>query len=290
MRRRRRAALLPPDRGLQARMVLAMLVPPVVTVGGIAAVVALLPARYTFGLAVVVVVGLVQCLTDERPPARPAVAADELPALHGMVERLCVMADLPMPEIVIEHEDHPNSWIEAPARDRPARLHLTVALVELLPADELEAVVAHELSHIAHHDARVISLVGGGGDVLLRGMGGGAFNIWCGAAVAWLIGSASRLGTLSLARHRELVADSGAAALTGRPAALACALRRISGELQLVPDRDLRAVARRDVLHLVPVEAEAKRSWPLRTHPPLEQRIARLERLEQALHTSRAAR
>jgi heat shock protein HtpX len=288
--RRRRAALLPPDRGLQARMVVAVLLPPVISLGGIAAVVALLPARVTFGLAVVLIIGIFRCVTEDRPAPPTPVSADEWPALHAAVERLCVMADLPKPEIFVEDEEQPNSWIEAPARHRPARLHLTVGLIRLLPPDELEAVVAHELSHVAHQDARVIALAGGGGDLLLRGTGGGGFGLWCGTIAAWIIGSVSRLGTLSLARHRELVADSGAAALTGHPAALACALRRIAGQLQLVPDRDLRAVARRDVLHLVPVEAEGERAWPLRTHPPLERRIARLERLEQALHTARTAR
>ena len=105
------------------------------------------------------------------------------------------------------------------------------------------------------------------------------------SAIGWV----SRLGALSLARHRELVADTGAAALTGRPATLARALRRISGELECLPATDLRQAAARDLFHLVPVEAEDVRTPLLRTHPPLARRIERLERLERALHAARAA-
>jgi heat shock protein HtpX len=290
MRRRRRAALLPPDRGLQARMVLALLLPPLVTFGGVAATIVFLPDWISFGIVVVVLAGIGTSVfasdESERLP-RPAVSAHQRPELHAIVDRLCVMADLRKPEVVIEYEQHANSWIEAPSRRAPARLHLTAELVRLLPPDELEAVIAHELCHVAHHDARVVAVAGSAGDVLLKGAASVPLFQWGGAAVAAVLGWISRLGTLALARHRELVADAGSAALTGRPAALACALRRVSGELRLVPGVDLRATARRDVLHLVPVGLERFRHGWLRTHPSLDERIARLERLEQALHTTR---
>ena len=108
------------------------------------------------------------------------------------------------------------------------------------------------------------------------------FFLWPGVLAGAAIGRASSLATLSFARHRELVADAGSAALTGPPAALARALRRIAGELACGPSVDLRDAAARDGLHLLPVSGEAPRP-PWSTHPPLE----RLERLERALHAAR---
>ena len=105
------------------------------------------------------------------------------------------------------------------------------------------------------------------------------------AELGWL----SRVGTQALSRHRELAADAGSAALTGHPAALASALRKVAGDLQRMPRRDLREAAARDAFHLMPVGQEP-REWHERltaTHPSLAERIERLERLEQRLHGAR---
>jgi len=289
--RRRRSELLPPDRGLQARMLVAMVVTPVVAFAAFGAALVLIPnARIT--LLVVAGMGVAQARrVSERHARREVVREDAHPEVHAIVERLCVLADLPKPDIVVEAEWLPNSWVVAPPHARP-RLHLTYGLVVLLPRDELEAVIAHELSHLAHHDARLMTIVGGLGNVLADGAreARGHWYLWAGRCVAGLIGWVSRLGAMSFARHRELVADTGAAALTGRPMALASALRRISGDLARVPAMDLRHAARRDMLHLVAVEADAGRSPLMRTHPPLARRIERLERMEQRLHAARPAR
>jgi heat shock protein HtpX len=241
-------------------------------------------------MLVVTGVGIVKCRRRGVRPRPRAIGPDEYPGVHAIVERLCLLADLPEPEIVVVREDQPNSWVEAPPRERP-RLHLTSGLLLLLRTDELEAVIAHELSHLAHHDARLMTVVGGLGDALSEGARrtSGTWFLWAGQAAAAAIGWVSRLGALSLARHRELVADAGAASLTGHPATLARALRRISGELERLPSLDLRQAAARDLFHLVPVETETHRAPLLRTHPPLARRIERLERLEQALHAARRA-
>jgi heat shock protein HtpX len=289
--RRRRSDLLPPDRGLQARMLVAMLATPAAAVGGLVAFFALAPQRFVLPLLLVTCIGIAKCCSrDGARPRRRAISSDDYPGVHAIVERLCLVADLPEPEIVVVREDQPNSWVEAPARERP-RLHLTTGLLLILRTDELEAVIAHELSHLAHHDARLMTMVGGLGDALREGARGasGAWFLWAGQAAAAAIGWVSRLGALSLARHRELVADAGAASLTGHPEALARALRRISGELARLPSVDLRQAAARDLFHLVPVEAESSRTPILRTHPPLDRRIERLERLERALHAARPA-
>jgi heat shock protein HtpX len=240
-------------------------------------------------LLLVTCIGVAKCYSrDGAGPRRRAIRPDEYPGVHAIVERLCLLADLPEPEIVVVPEEQPNSWVEAPARERP-RLHLTTGLLLLLRTDELEAVIAHELSHLAHHDARLMTIVGGLGDALREGARGtsGTWFLWAGQAAAAAIGWVSRLGALSVARHRELVADAGAASLTGHPEALARALRRISGELASLPSLDLREASTRDLFHLVPIDAEFARTPMLRTHPPLDRRIERLERLERALHAAR---
>jgi heat shock protein HtpX len=126
----------------------------------------------------------------------------------------------------------------------------------------------------------------------MRMLRGGWWFTLIGGVVAAGVGRVSLLGTQVLSRDRELAADAGSAALTGRPAALASALRRISGQLRLIPQEDLRLVACRDVFHLLAVEKEGE-GWPGRlgaTHPPLERRIERLERMERALQSARLAR
>jgi heat shock protein HtpX len=156
-------------------------------------------------------------------------------------------------------------------------------------------VLAHELSHIAHRDATVMTVVGLPGAVLAEGgaRGGGWWGWWpvqIGRLAAFAIGRVAGVGTKALSRHRELVADAGAATLTGRPSALASALLKVSGELARIPAADLRAVAGRDAFHLLPTRSE-RGGGPLgrleATHPTLDQRLAALERLEARMQHAR---
>jgi heat shock protein HtpX len=286
MRRRRRPELFAPDRGLQARMVLAAVGTPLIVLTCVAAIVVLAPLKVIAGVALAAAIGIGGAVRERRSrPAPEPVGPEQEPQLHAIVDRLCVVADLPKPEIVVEPEQQANSWLVGLSRGR-ARLHVTRGLLDLLTPSELEAVVGHELAHLVNRDAAVMTAVGGPGAVLLGGgrrlMGGGWFLMF-GGFVAMGIGWLSRLGTQALSRHRELAADAGSAALTGRPAALASALRRISGELRLVPEEDLRVAAYRDVFHLLPVGEHG-------THPPLAKRIERLERLERRMQSARLAR
>src|SRR3954452_7827012 len=302
-RRRRRRELFPPRRGLQARMAATAILTPLIVLALLVAVVDVAPPKLLGGMAVATIAGIVAAVkarnrVENARPLRPG----ERPELHAAVERLCVLADLPRAEIVVDDEKQPNSWIVDPPGRAP-RLHLTKRLLEMLPPPEVEAVVAHELSHVANRDATVMTVVGGPGSVLLEG---GTLVIrmgswmWLAGAVSGGIGLVSRAGTSALSRYRELAADAGAAALTGRPSALASALLKVSGDLARIPARDLRAVAGRDAFHLMPVEAPGKgwaahigRAWPFRhlgaTHPSLERRLAELERLEQRMHAARPA-
>ena len=278
-------------------MILAAVTTPLIVLACAAAIVALAPLKIVGAFAIAAAIGIGGAITERRnrPPVRP-VSPAQAPELHAIVDRLCVLADVPKPEIVIEPEAQPNSWLVGLSRQR-ARLHVTRGLLDLLTPTELEAVVGHELAHLVNRDAVVMTAVGGPGAVLLDGgkrmlRGGGFWFVGMGGVVATGVGRVSLLGTQVLSRDRELAADAGSAALTGRPAALASALRRISGQLRLIPDEDLRVAAYRDVFHLLAVEEEGK-GWAGRlgaTHPPLERRIERLERMERGLQSARLAR
>ncbi len=167
--RRRRRDPFPPDRGLQLRMVLTAVGTPLLVLACLAALVAVAPGKILVGVGIAAVVGAVASFHEraERPPARIAGPETE-PRLHGIVDRLCVLADLPRPEIVVEEEREPNSWLVGLRRGR-SRLYVTRGLLDLIEPAELEAVVAHELAHLAHRDAAVMTAVGGPGAVLLGG-------------------------------------------------------------------------------------------------------------------------
>jgi heat shock protein HtpX len=274
------------DRLLVARMLLAAVLTPLIVAAGVVALVLLAPFKLVGGFALASIMGAGLAVRERRArvPAvelTPAAA----PELHALVERLCVVADLPKPRLVLERERQPNSWVVSLGRSR-AQLHVTEGLLERLEPAELEGVIAHELAHIAQRDAAVMTVVGGPAAVLLAGGGqlsriGGFWLLQMGGVAAFALGWLGRLGTLSLSRHRELAADAGAAALTGNPAALASALTKVSAGLVAVPREDLRAASARDSFHLLPAGDEQHRV--LSTHPSLRERIARLERLEARL-------
>lgn len=211
--------------------------------------------------------------------------ASEAPELHAIVERLCVVADLAKPALVLDRQAMPNSWIEGTRRGG-FRLHLTAGLLDLLEPHELEAVVAHELAHVANRDAAVMTVVGGPGEALLSGGARVASQGWwplmLGGAVAASIGWVGTLGGRALSRYREFAADAAAVRMTGNPAALASALMKVSDGLVTIPEEDLRKAAAVDAFHLLPARDASQCLLPA-THPPLRARIERLERLERAL-------
>jgi heat shock protein HtpX len=286
-RARRRQELFPADRGLVARMVVVSVLTPLVVVAALVACVLLLPWKLLAGMGIALALAggaMWRELTEDTPER--LLAPGEEPELHAAVDRLCLIADLARPEIAVHEERRPNSWIvDAPGR--PARLHVTRGLLNLLAPDELEAVLAHELCHVVHRDATVMTVVGLPVEALMRAPERANWGWWplgAGALLSAIIAFVARFGSTALSRYRELTADAGAARLTGRPAALASALRKIAGDRTPVPDEDLRAVARRAALHVVAVEEpDGLRRLHGRTHPRLEKRIAALERLEHRL-------
>jgi heat shock protein HtpX len=270
-------------------MVLAAVVTPLVVLAGLAAIVLLMPTKVVVIVGIAIVVGVVMAVRDREETRAARSGTYGHPELEAVVTRLCLAADLPKPEVVVSSERQPNSWIVWTGGGH-YRLHVTQGLLATLEPSELEAVVAHELAHVAHRDAAVMTVVGGPGAVLLHGgfriARGGFWFGMIGALVAAALGWLGSLGGRILSRYREFAADAGAVALTGNPAALASALTKVSDGLVAIPARDLRAVAARDAFHLLPVVPRGEYRLPA-THPPLKARIDRLHRLEAALQSAR---
>jgi heat shock protein HtpX len=288
------------DLGLQLRMLLTMALLGLLYV---VFVVVLLTAGVGTAFMLVIVAGLAlaQLFLSDKLALR-AIGARELspheaPGLHGMIERLCVQADLPKPRIAIAETAVPNAFAMGRS-PRRAVVCATTGLLELLEPHELEAVMAHELAHVKHRDVLIMTvasffasvaamivqfglLFGGGIGGRDRDGGQPAFVVVL--AVSIVVYAVSFVLMLALSRYREFVADRGAALVTGRPSALASALMKLSEGMQRVPQRDLRAAGDLNAFFIVPAAAKGALRSLLSTHPPMEQRIAALARLETAL-------
>ena len=226
----------------------------------------------------------------------------EAPGLHALVERLCVQADLPKPRIAIADTNVPNAFAMGRSR-KAATVCATTGLLHLLEPAELEGVIAHELAHVRNRDVLIMTVasffasiaamvvqfapfLGGSRD---REGGQPAFIVVM--LVSVVVYLFSYVLMLALSRHREFVADRGAAVMTGRPSALAAALMKISGAMSRVPDRDLRVAADMNAFFIVPARVKGSLRSIMSTHPPMEKRIAALQRIEASLQggSARAA-
>jgi heat shock protein HtpX len=230
------------------------------------------------------------------------VSPQQAPELHAMIERLCVQADLPKPRIVVIDTAMPNAFAMGRSK-KAATVAATTGIMNLLTPAELEGVMAHELSHVANRDVMVMTLASFGAAVasmilqfgFLFGGGRSSNNNDNGPswAVVLLVSLAvyavSFLLMQALSRYREFAADRGAAVLTGRPSALASALLKISGQMQRIPSKDLRSAQEMNAFFIIPAAAKNSMASLFSTHPPVEQRIARLQRLEQQLQSGGAA-
>jgi heat shock protein HtpX len=220
------------------------------------------------------------------------VSVEEAPELHATIERLCVQADLPKPRVAIADSPMANAFALGRSR-RSATVCVTTGLLSLLGPGELEAVLAHELTHVLDRDVLVMTVASFFASVaaiamrfgfLLGGGRGrdqqGIFTLVVGVSAA--VYALSFLLLRALSRYREFAADRGAAILTGRPSALASALLKINGALERTPQRDLRAATQLNAFFIVGAERGRLRGL-LATHPPLERRLAALDRLERQL-------
>jgi heat shock protein HtpX len=217
----------------------------------------------------------------------------EAPELHEMINRLCSMADLPKPRIAIVKTNVPNAFATG-RNQRNAVVAVTTGLMQQLNSSELEAVLAHELTHVKNRDAMVLTIASfistlayylmlfGGGSRRDRDSGN-AILIFLASIVVY---AASYLLIMSLSRYREFAADRGASIITGQPSQLASALRKISGGISRIPNEDLRKVEGANAFFIIPAVSKSSIFNLFSTHPSLEARLAALERIEKELEIS----
>ncbi len=292
------------DKGLTARMTLVMFLLGalfVVLVVGLAAAV---------GGGLGIVVGLLgigvavfQWSRSDKIAMRAMgareVSPEQAPELHGMIDRLCALADMPKPRVGISDTHVPNAFATGRSPDRSV-VCVTTGILQVLTAEELEGVLAHELSHVAHRDVLVMTVASSAGiaaGMLTQGarfggmglMGGRRDNnnglpVWLVVLVVSLLVYAVSFVLLRLlSRYREMSADRAGAYLTMNPGALASALQKITGEMNTIPERDLRQVSAASALCIAPAIRGVSLKTLTSTHPSLEQRLEQLARIQAEL-------
>jgi heat shock protein HtpX len=303
-----------PDRGLTTRMLLTGLFL-VILYGVVIGI--LIAVGLSFVFVLPIAIGLLFCqywFSDKiamySMHARE-VTPEEAPELHGVVDRLCALADMKKPRVAIAQTDIPNAFATGRS-PKAAVVCVTTGLMRRLDEPEVEAVLSHELSHVAHRDVAVMTIASGLGMIaglltrimfyseLFGGGGGGNNNSQSNAAliemavmlVSIIVYFISFLLTMALSRYRELAADRSGAILIGRPSLLASALVKITGEMGRIPTKDLRAAEPFNAFFFTPAVASGNTQGSgggfsfgnlFRTHPTLEVRLAQLEKLEQQL-------
>ena len=238
------------------------------------------------------------------------VTPEQAPELHGVVDRLCALADMPKPRVAIAQTDVPNAFATGRS-PKSSVVCVTTGLLRRLDEPEVEAVLSHEISHVAHRDVAVMTIASGLGMIAglltrvmfyseIFGGGRGGNNQQSQAAliemavllISVVVYFISFLLTMALSRYRELAADRSGALLIGRPSLLASALVKITGEMGRIPTKDLRAAEPFNAFFFAPAVASGGTQGGgggfsfgqlFRTHPTLERRLAQLESLEHQL-------
>jgi len=296
MKRMARPTSLGKDTGLQVRMTLTMFLLGAVYV---VLVVALLSAGAS-GVLVGVIAGgllLLQFFTSDKLALHAMgareVTPQEAPEFHAMIERLCVQADLPKPKVAVADTKMPNAFALGRS-PKSATVCATTGIMDLLSPAELEGVMAHELTHVQNRDVLVMTIAsffatvasyivqfgfffGGGGD----DDDNASFFVLI--LVSLAVYAVSFVLLQALSRYREFSADRGASIITGRPSALASALMKISGGMDRIPERDMRASAELSAFYIFPPKVKSSLAGLFSTHPPMEKRIEALARLETQL-------
>jgi heat shock protein HtpX len=229
------------------------------------------------------------------------VTPEQAPQLHGMVDRLCATANMPKPKVAVSAMDMPNAFATGRSQ-KHAVLCVTNGMLRRLEPQELEAVLAHELSHVAHRDVAVITIASFIG--VLAGLvarfafyselfGGGRRNnndqnVFVVLALVMLVSvvvyAISFLLIRALSRYRELAADRAAAILTGRPSDLASALTKVTGQIGQIPTQDLRTAQAFNAFFFAPAKGRgASLANLLSTHPTLERRLEQLSKISAQL-------
>jgi heat shock protein HtpX len=286
------------DPGLQARMVFTLFLLGLVY----AVLVGVLFAAGAGAVTIAVIAGAlfaVQFFTSDKlalaSMGAHQVTPAQAPELHAIIDRLCVTADLPKPRVAIADTPMPNAFAVGRS-PKTASVCVTTGLLQTLNTPELEAVLGHELTHVQNRDVMVMTLAGFFASVasFIVQIGfwfGGAFDdgdnnnpsFFVVILVSAAVYAVSFLLLRALSRYREFAADRGSAMITGRPSALISALMKISGTMQHIPQRDLRASSSLAAFYIFPPSVKSAVGTAFSTHPPLEKRIAALQRLEAQL-------
>jgi heat shock protein HtpX len=304
-----------PDRGLTARMTLTMFLLGLVFVGFVAALVGILSAVHASGAAIVffpvllgVGLGFGSFYWSDKIALRTAAAVEvtpqQAPELHGVIDRICALADMPKPRVAISPTELPNAFATG-RNSNKAVICVTQGLLRRLDREELEGVLAHEMSHVAHKDVAVMTIASFLGIIAallvrfsfygeLFGGGGRRDNnnqqalpiLLIIMLVSIVVYAISFLLIRLLSRYRELAADRSGALLTGQPSKLASALQKVSGTIAQIPTKDLRASGAEalNAFYFVPALTSGKSlSTLFSTHPSLERRLAELAKISKQL-------
>jgi heat shock protein HtpX len=284
------------DAGLQSRMLLTMFLLGALYV----AFVGVLFAAGVQGFMILLIAGgfaALQFFTSDKLALHAMgareVSPQEAPELHAMIERLCIQADLPKPKVAVMHTTMPNAFAIGKSQ-KSATVCATTGIMKMLSPAELEGVMAHELAHVKNRDVMIMTIASffasvaamilqfgflfGGGGHSDDDDGPGFLVILLASLVVYVL---SFLLMMALSRYREFSADRGAALTTGRPSALASALRKISSGMDRLPQQDLRTANELSAFFIASPKKVVAGLFA--THPPMEQRIEQLMRLESEL-------
>ncbi|MFP4625500.1 MAG: zinc metalloprotease HtpX [Natronomonas sp.] len=220
------------------------------------------------------------------------VSEEEHPRLHAQISRLSQQADLPKPTVAVADNRTPNAFATGRSKSSSA-VCVTTGLLQTLDDDELEGVLAHELAHVKNRDVAVMTIASFLSTIaflivrwgwLFGGRGRNQTPMIVAIVVSLLVWILSFLLIRALSRYREYSADRGAAAITGKPSALASALLKISGRVDQMPSEDLREQAEMNAFFIIPI-SRGFIGKLASTHPPTESRIQRLRELERQMET-----
>jgi heat shock protein HtpX len=303
-----------PDRGLTVRMTVTMFLLGLVFVAFVALIIGIMAAVHASGAAIVLVAlifgggsAIISLFYSDKIALATAgarvVSPAEAPELHGIVDRLCAMADMDKPRVAIAPTSMPNAFATG-RNSKNSVLCVTDGLLRRLNREELEGVIAHEMSHVAHKDVQVMtiaSLLAIVAGLLVRFafyselFGGGRRSnnqnalpvIAIIMVVSAVVYAVSFLLIRLLSRYRELAADRSGALLTGQPSALKSALVKVSGAMSQIPTQDLRAAEPLNAFFFAPAlnlrSGKSSMAVMFSTHPSLERRLEELDKIQRQL-------
>jgi heat shock protein HtpX len=292
------------DAGLTARMTSVMFLLGGIFVALIVILIFVLPPQWAPFIAIIGLgIAWYQWYNSDKVAMRAMrareVTPEEAPELHAMIDRLCALADMPKPRVGVADVNVPNAFATGRSPERSV-VCVTTGILGMLTADEMEAVLAHELSHVAHRDVLVMTIASSAGIIAGMLSRGAQYGAWFGGGrrdnnnnglpiwlvvlvVSLVVYAVSFFLTRLLSRYRELCADRSGAYLTLKPRALGTALQKISSGMNAIPTADLRASSAMNAFFIAPAIKGVSLTQLTSTHPSLEQRLQQLAKIEAEL-------